>query len=85
MDYPPAEMDTVVEEVEGGLRVRVTARTIVRELALFPDRLDPRATVDDQLVTLLPGETAVFHVTGGEVDPGALVRHPVLRCVNESR
>ncbi|GGO02061.1 glycoside hydrolase family 2 protein [Microbispora bryophytorum] len=85
MDYPPAEMDTVVEEIEGGLRVRVTARTIVRELALFPDRLDPRATVDDQLVTLLPGETAVFHVTGGEVDPGALVRHPVLRCVNESR
>ncbi|WP_182901711.1 glycosyl hydrolase 2 galactose-binding domain-containing protein [Microbispora sp. H10830] len=85
MDYPPAEMDTVVEEIEGGLRVRVTARTIVRELAIFPDRLDPRATVDDQLVTLLPGETAVFHVTGGDVDPGALVRHPVLRCVNESR
>ncbi|MFI7037629.1 glycosyl hydrolase 2 galactose-binding domain-containing protein [Microbispora rosea] len=85
MDYPPAEMDTVVEEIEGGLRVRVTARTIVRELAIFPDRLDPRATVDDQLVTLLPGETAVFHVTGGEVDPGALVRHPVLRCVNEPR
>ncbi|XVQ85740.1 glycosyl hydrolase 2 galactose-binding domain-containing protein [Microbispora siamensis] len=85
MDYPPAELDTVVEEIEGGLRVRVTARTIVRELAIFPDRLDPRATVDDQLVTLLPGETAVFHVTGGDVDPGALVRHPVLRCVNESR
>ncbi|MEU6428378.1 glycoside hydrolase family 2 TIM barrel-domain containing protein [Microbispora sp. NPDC046973] len=85
MDYPPAEMDTVVEEIEGGLRVRVTARTIVRELAIFPDRLDPRATVDDQLVTLLPGETAVFHVIGGDLDPGALVRHPVLRCVNESR
>lgn len=85
MDYPPAEMDTVVEEVEGGLRVSVTARTIVRELSIFPDRLDPRATVDDQLVTLLPGETAVFHVTGGSPDPAALVRHPVLRCVNESR
>ncbi|MEV7808866.1 glycoside hydrolase family 2 protein [Microbispora sp. NPDC088329] len=85
MDYPPAEMDTAVEEIEGGLRVRVTARTIVRELAIFPDRLDPRATVDDQLVTLLPGESAVFHVTGGDVDPGALVRHPVLRCVNEPR
>ncbi|MBX6383620.1 MAG: glycoside hydrolase family 2 protein [Microbispora sp.] len=85
MDYPPAEMDTQVEEIEGGLRVRVTARTIVRDLAIFPDRLDPRATVDDQLVTLLPGESAVFHVTGGEVDPGALVRHPVLRCVNEPR
>ncbi|GAA4200528.1 glycoside hydrolase family 2 protein [Microbispora amethystogenes] len=85
MDYPPAEMDTVVEEIEDGQRVTVTARTLVRELAIFPDRLDPRATVDDQLVTLLPGETAVFHVSGGSPDPGALVRHPVLRCVNESR
>lgn len=78
-------MDTVVEETEGGLRVSVTARTLVRELAIFPDRLDPGATVDDQLVTLLPGETAVFQVSGGSPDPGALVRHPVLRCVNESR
>ncbi|GAA0404949.1 glycoside hydrolase family 2 protein [Microbispora corallina] len=85
MDYPEAEMDTVVERTAEGLRVAVTARTVVRELALFPDRLDPRATVDDQLVTLLPGETAVFHVTGGSPDPDALVRHPVLRCVNEPR
>ncbi|MEW9531643.1 glycoside hydrolase family 2 protein [Microbispora sp. NPDC049125] len=85
MAYPEAEMDTAVEEIDGGLRVSVTARTIVRELALFPDRLDPRATVDDQLVTLLPGETAVFHVTGGRPDPRALVRHPVLRCLNEPR
>ncbi len=66
----------------------VTARTVVRELAIFPDRLDPRATVDDQLVTLLPGETAVFHVTGfgpRGLNKDALVRRPVLRCVNEAK
>ncbi|MBP2704568.1 glycoside hydrolase family 2 protein [Microbispora sp. RL4-1S] len=85
MAYPPAELDTTVEEDGDGLRVTVTARTVVRDLALFPDRLDPRATVDDQLVTLLPGETAVFHVTGGDLDREALVRRPVLRCVNEAR
>ncbi|WP_055480297.1 glycoside hydrolase family 2 protein [Sphaerimonospora mesophila] len=88
MDYPAAEFDTVVEESAGGLRVTVTARTVVRELAIFPDRLDPRATVDDQLVTLLPGETAVFHVTGfgpRGLNKDALVRRPVLRCVNEAK
>ncbi|WP_228646669.1 glycoside hydrolase family 2 protein [Microtetraspora sp. AC03309] len=83
--YPVAEYDTAVEEVKGGLRVSVTARTVVRELAIFPDRLDPRATVDDQLVTLLPGETAVFQISGSDLDRDALTRHPVLRCVNEAR
>ncbi|MGI5492978.1 glycoside hydrolase family 2 protein [Microtetraspora malaysiensis] len=87
--YPPAEFDTAVEEAEDGLRVTVTARTLVRELAIFPDRLDPRATVDDQLVTLLPGETAVFRIGGrcrpGDLDLEALVRPPVLRCLNEAR
>ena len=43
-------------------RVTVTARTILRDLALFPDRLDPAATVDNALVTLLPGESATFSV-----------------------
>ncbi|MCG5214998.1 glycosyl hydrolase 2 galactose-binding domain-containing protein [Streptosporangium soli] len=84
-DFPPAGFDAVVEPVEGGVRVRVTARTILRDLALFPDRLDPDASVDTMLLTLLPGETAVFHVTTtADLDPAALTSHPVLRCVNDA-
>nr|WP_155337613.1 glycoside hydrolase family 2 protein [Acrocarpospora corrugata] len=83
-DLPPAEFDVTTEPADGGLRVSITARTLVRELAIFPDRLDPDATIDDQLVTLLPGETATFHVTG-DVDSDALTAYPVLRCVNETR
>ena len=50
-----------------------TARTLVRELAIHPDRLDPAATVDDQLVTLLPGETVARSrvATAQLLDPGA--------------
>ena len=59
---PPAACDATVEPVDGGHRVRVTARTLLRDLALFPDRLDPAATVDAALVTLLPGESATFTV-----------------------
>ncbi|WP_374936001.1 hypothetical protein [Streptomyces sp. SM10] len=63
----------------------MTAGTLLRDLALFPDRLDPVAEVDDMLVTLLPGESAVFHVTGAVLeDPGALGTRPVPRCVNDT-
>ncbi|GAA3824234.1 glycoside hydrolase family 2 protein [Sphaerisporangium flaviroseum] len=83
--FPEAEFDVAAEPVPGGVRVTVTARTLVRDLALFPDRLDPAAEVDDMLVTLLPGATATFLVRApGELDPAALTRHPVLRCVNEA-
>ncbi|MBP0461603.1 glycoside hydrolase family 2 protein [Streptomyces bomunensis] len=69
----------------GGYEVRVSAETLVKDLALFPDRLDPAAEVDDMLVTLLPGESAVFHVTGADLaDPAALTTGSVLRCVNEA-
>ncbi|MEV0994915.1 glycoside hydrolase family 2 TIM barrel-domain containing protein [Nonomuraea sp. NPDC050202] len=82
--YPPAAYDAHVERSPGGYRVTITASSVLRELALFPDRLDPAASVDDQLVTLLPGQSAVFEVTTGrELDPGALTRFPVLRCLNE--
>ncbi|WP_433203219.1 glycosyl hydrolase 2 galactose-binding domain-containing protein [Dactylosporangium sp. CS-047395] len=84
--FPPAAFDAQVRDVPGGQEVRVTAGTVLRDLALFPDRLHPSATVDDQLVTLLPGESVVFRVRADiALDPAALVAFPVLRCVNERR
>ncbi|MFC5072474.1 hypothetical protein ACFPN0_12985 [Kitasatospora cinereorecta] len=71
---PPARYDAMITQGDAagaGYRVTVTARTLLRDLALFPGRLDPAAEVDDMLVTLLPGERAVFHVTGAVLeDPG---------------
>ncbi|MFV2086012.1 glycoside hydrolase family 2 protein [Micromonospora sp. LOL_021] len=84
VDYPVAGYDAAVEPTDGGLRVIVTARTILRDLTLYPDRLDPAAEVDRALVTLLPGESTEFVVrTGTELDPVALTSRPVLRCVND--
>ncbi|MEU4534831.1 glycoside hydrolase family 2 protein [Streptosporangium sp. NPDC023825] len=81
--FPAAAYDTEVAEAEGGgLDVTVTARTLLRDLALFPDRLDPASSADDMLITLLPGESVTLHVTGSP-DPAALVTRPVLRCVND--
>ncbi|MEV0002080.1 glycoside hydrolase family 2 protein [Micromonospora sp. NPDC050980] len=83
VDWPAAQWDAAVEPADGGQRVRVTARTVLRDLTLFPDRLDPSAQVDTALVTLLPGESAVFTVRAARpLDAAALTRRPVLRCVN---
>ncbi|MFI6760725.1 glycoside hydrolase family 2 protein [Micromonospora sp. NPDC050417] len=86
--YPTARYDTVVESERAAsgyvARVRVTARTILRDLVLAADRLDPTAEVGDALVTLLPGESVTFTVTSaGPLDVAALGAGPVLRCVND--
>ncbi|MFY1633423.1 glycoside hydrolase family 2 protein [Solwaraspora sp. WMMB335] len=89
IDYPVADYEATIAAAGGGLQVTVTARTVLRDLTLFPDRLDPAAEVDRALVTLLPGESTTFTVTGGagldpaRLDPAALTSRPVLRCVND--
>ncbi|MGN9915176.1 glycoside hydrolase family 2 protein [Micromonospora palomenae] len=84
VDWPAARFDATVAPGDDGQRVRVTARTVLRDLTLFPDRLDPSADVDRALVTLLPGESATFTVRADTaLDPGALTARPVLRCVND--
>ena len=85
LDYPAPAYTGKVSECPEGLRVSITAVTLLRDLALFPDRLDPDATVDDMLVTLLPGETAEFTVTTRlALDQEALLAPPVLRSVGDS-
>jgi beta-mannosidase len=44
--------------------VDVVASSVVRDLCLFADRVDPAAQVDDMLVTLLPGERHRFTIHG---------------------
>lgn len=59
-DVPRWDVDA--STAPGAIIVDVTARTLVRDLCLFADRVDPDSVVDDQLITLLPGETHRFTV-----------------------
>lgn len=76
---------TALAEGSGaGYQVEVTAGSLVRDLALLVDKVDPAATVDEMLVTLLPGETAVFTVASDLAGVGEeLVSGRVLRTANE--
>jgi beta-mannosidase len=81
---PPAEALTArARRTDGGYDVEVEAHALVKDLCLFPDRLDAAARVDTGLVTLTAGEHHTFVVTSGALDETALVRRPVLRCVND--
>ena len=66
--YPRPEFDVAV--TPGA--VTVTAHTLVRDLLLQADRLQPRARADRGLLTLLPGERVTIGVHGWETpDPDA--------------
>ena len=83
---PVADLDTHVEAVDGGYRLTVTTRTLVRDLALLADRAAPDAIVDDMLVTLLPGDTTTFDIrTATVLTAEQLVDPLVLRSANQLR
>ena len=67
-----------------GFLVEVTAQGFLKDLALFPDRMDSRATVDACLITLFPGETARFRVgSAADLNAAALTTFPVIRTAND--
>lgn len=86
LDYSAPRFSAVAVSHGGETIVTVTAETLLREVCIFPDRVGGHLSVDDVLVTLLPGESHRFVVTGGRLDePEAarLTSAPVLRFAND--
>ncbi|MBG6237324.1 beta-mannosidase [Mycetocola sp. CAN_C7] len=80
---PTAEaLDVVPETVPGGVRLTVTATSLVKDIVIQADRLDAAASVDRGLVTLPAGATAVFTITG-DIRGAVLPAFPVLCSVND--
>ncbi|MFE3450389.1 glycoside hydrolase family 2 protein [Nonomuraea sp. NPDC059194] len=76
--YPRPRMDVRVAPTETGSEVTVTAHTLIRDLYLHADRLDPQAGTDTGLTTLLPGERCAIAVHGWHGDAAevtAALRH----------
>ncbi len=69
---------------EQGYRVVVSARSYARDVFLAVDRVDPCATVDAGLVSLLAGESATFHVMSAvDVEPALFTAPLVVRSAND--
>ncbi|MGV8976621.1 MAG: glycoside hydrolase family 2 protein [Cellulomonas sp.] len=74
---------TQVRRTDRGHEVTLTAEVLLKDVMVFPDRLDPSAVVDQMLVTLLPGESRTLTVAStADLDPRDLTTPPVLWSVN---
>ena len=83
-DLPVADLVSRLVPIEGGYRWEVTARTLIRDLAVLADRLAPDAVVDQMLVTLLPGESATFTISTAATLHQAWFEDPlVVRSANQ--
>jgi beta-mannosidase len=81
---PAPDLAATVEQLPGGYRLTVTARAFVRDLAVLADRLSSDASVDDMLVTLLPGESVVFTITtSAQLSLEQMTDPLVLRSANQ--
>jgi len=76
---------THARRADGVVEVTATARSLVRDLSLQADRLAATASVDRGLVTLLPGESATFLVSGVPEDVALdqVTGWPVLSSAND--
>ncbi|KQO03414.1 beta-mannosidase [Arthrobacter sp. Leaf234] len=96
---PSGPSFTARASADGGfLRITVEAGSLLRDLCVFADRLAdlldvpaPDLTVDDMMVTLLPGETVTFTVSRRDgaplsvpADLSVAERSPVIRCIGDS-
>lgn len=83
LDLPEAKYEVKVEQNEGDYLVHITAKTFLRDLCLFVDRIHPDAEIDDMMVNMLPNETTVFRVKSPVTISAEQITSPVVRCVNQ--
>jgi len=67
-ESPAHDLEAHVQIENGELKVCVTAKTYLHELSLMPELLALGTQVDAQIVSLLPGESHTFDVSGEEQD-----------------
>jgi beta-mannosidase len=78
------KFESSLSKTATGAVLTVTAKTLIRDLTLMIDKLDPAGSVDKGLVTLLPGETAEFEVTSErELSISELTSERLLRSANQ--
>lgn len=80
LHYPSPRLMTSLK----GNDLTVRAGTFLRDLTLNADRIHPDTSVEDNQVTLLPGESFTFrlHNAPPALTTEHLARPPVMQCVN---
>jgi beta-mannosidase len=64
LESPNLELD--LASTANGYQLKVTANNLIRDLLVMIDKLAPDASVNQGLISLLPGETALFEIQTSE-------------------
>jgi beta-mannosidase len=84
--YEQPEFEASLSGGPGRYMLWIEAQNTIRDIVLAVDRLDPEAKVDEQLVTLLPGEFWMAEIQSSvELTLEALTNWPVFGCANHFR
>ena len=86
LPYPEARYDTELTPApgkKGVYRFTIKAHTVLRDVCVFADRLDPDSQVSDQQLTILPGESVTLEIRSSrKLDKDALSTQPVMNYAN---
>ena len=70
LSLPRAAYDLEIKATPGGFRIGVHAQTVLRDLVIDPSRLAVDGVVDQNLLTMLPGDRASINFCSEEpIDP----------------
>ncbi|MHA6298872.1 glycoside hydrolase family 2 protein [Devosia sp. CAU 1758] len=85
INLPEPQADFALADCGAGKwQLTVTARTLLRDVCIFVDRLHPEAEISDMLVTLLPGQSHMFSIDcAAQLTMTDLTTAPVMRCAND--
>lgn len=79
-----SQLSATTEQHALGASITITAHNFVRDLTLLIDKIDAAAKVDNGLVTLLPGESFTFEITGiTDLDAGVVLASEIARSSNQ--
>jgi beta-mannosidase len=81
--YPQPKLAASLERISDGYQLTLRAGSFLRDLCVFIDRVDPDASISDQALTLLPGDSCVLKIrTNKQLAVDRLTSPPVLQCAN---
>ena len=84
LDAPADAFTNKAKRTADGVELTVTANDYVRDLFCMVGKVDDKATVEEGLVSLLPGESVTFHIgTDYAGDPADFAAANVLRSAND--
>ncbi len=83
LSYPKPIFDAHLRKKGDQLRLTLNAKSLLRDIVLYPDRIDPNSRVDRQLISLLPGETHEFKICSNHsFTLEDLTNPPIFQCAN---